>query len=590
MACMNLRMRTCIKEAQETPESLQKNELDTSRKAIDDLKMEALTSEQAVIAKDVLKQYTQLWHGGATGKHLVVKHRIRLDTDTPIRMPPRYFGEDERKTARAELDKMLKAGVVRPSNSPFASEVVLVQKVGGSWRFCIDFRALNKSTIADSYPMPRIADLLAAVGGSKYFVALDLRAGYWQIAMEEESIKYTAFRCAGGLWEFTRMPFGLKNAPATFQRAMDALLDDKRYDGILVYLDDVLIHAHTFDAALDKLRLVSGRLLEAGLTINLQKCDVFPVKIKYLGHIIGPEGMMPNKNPRSGALSRIKPAKNVSELRSILGLLTYYSVYVPNYAQRVLPISNLLLGIPPKNAKKKSQFPVNWTSDCDEALTDVLGSLENATLYIPWEQQDKDAPYLLECDASDHTIAAAFHIKDSTTQAWRPVGFTSKKLNVTQQNWPIREKQAFAIVHGLDHFDCFLRGRRVGVTTDHETLRMLKSAKKGKVARWATRLAEYDLDVYWKKGEHMEHIDALTRQVEPEDFTQDRMFFAAIHTRKRQRVQDKIEADALNQAAPPEVYDITDGEDESLERVEVCINEKKQQDEYDVDVVLCWNN
>ena len=192
-----------------------------------------------------------------------------------------------------ELDKMLAAGVVRPSCSPYVSEVVLVKKKTGDWRFCVDFRPLNRITVLDKHPLPRIQDLVRAVRDSTHFVALDLRAGYWQILMEEKSIPLTAFRCVRGLFEFLVMPFGLSNAPATFQRAMEHIFGDLYFSGALTYLDDILVHGRSFDEVLDRLRTVLERLRTAGLTLNLAKCDFFPTAVRYLSSAPTQNGLTP---------------------------------------------------------------------------------------------------------------------------------------------------------------------------------------------------------------------------------------------------------------------------------------------------------
>jgi Reverse transcriptase (RNA-dependent DNA polymerase) len=176
----------------------------------------SLTPEEQQQVQDLLLEYDDLWRGGPVGKAVAVEHRIRLLTDRPIVSRPRPITEEQKKIIHDEVQRMLNEKIIRPSDSPYASEVVLVHKKTGDWRFCIDFRPLNKATVKDKHPLPRISDLVHAVKGSRYFAALDLRAGYWQIPMEKTSMKYTAFRCFLGLYEFICMPFSLTNAPATF--------------------------------------------------------------------------------------------------------------------------------------------------------------------------------------------------------------------------------------------------------------------------------------------------------------------------------------------------------------------------------------
>ena len=250
-----------------------------------------LTDKQKERLRQFLRTYQSLWRGETPGRVQHVEHRIRLRTDYPIRDRPRFHTPEQNIEINRQLEIMLKDGIIQPSKSEHSSEIVIAKKVDADgnftgWRFCIDFRDINRETVKDAYPLPRISDLLHAVKKSKYFVKIDLRWGYWNIPLEKHSIKYTAFRCLKGLYEFLVMPFGLTNAPATFQRLMDFLFGDLRYDGVLAYLDDILLHGETFDEVLGKLKVVLDRIQAEGLKINLKKTDFFPNTLKYLGHII----------------------------------------------------------------------------------------------------------------------------------------------------------------------------------------------------------------------------------------------------------------------------------------------------------------
>lgn len=356
-----------------------------------------------------------------------------------------------------------------------------IKKANGTWRFCIDFRPLNAVTRLDSQPLPRISDLVRAVGGSKYFAALDLRSGYWQIAMSPESIPYTAFRCCGGLYEFTVMPFGLVNAPATFQRAMMTVLSDLVDQGVQVYLDDILVHASTFCECHVLLADVLNRLERAGLTVNLQKCVFYPHEVLYLGHLLGGGTRRPNPK-RVDILSRWKIPTNVSELRSLLGALTYYHEYVPRFAELARRPSDLLRGLSKQEAKAKSKHPIVWPEECTADINAVVSALRTAILSLP-DEADGQTELLLETDASDSAYAAILSVKDRTGQ-WRPIEFASKKFAPHEQRWHTQEKEAYAIVAALRHWACYCRGRPVRVHTDHASLQWLLKATKGKCCGW----------------------------------------------------------------------------------------------------------
>jgi hypothetical protein len=266
--------------------------------------------------RGIFIDYPEVWAGGALGETTIVEHSIELDTPYPIIQRPRRVPMDKQQVVDKELEDMIEKGVIRPSKSSYAQEIVLVKKKDGAWRFCIDYRLLNKHTILDKHPLPRIQDLLRSIKGSKFFIALDLRAGYWQISMAERSIHLTAFRTHRGLFEWLRMPFGLVNAPASFQRLMEIVLGDLRWDGVLVYLDDVLLHSATEEGTLNLLDTVFKRFQSAKLTIKMTKCSFFPTYIEYLGHIVEAGVIRPNPQ-RVDALKRIVRPKNISELRSI---------------------------------------------------------------------------------------------------------------------------------------------------------------------------------------------------------------------------------------------------------------------------------
>lgn len=466
-----------------------------------------LTAEQRQQVLDLLYEYDDLWRGERCGKVVEVEHRIRLLTDRPIVARPRPITAEQKQIVITEVNKMLDNGIIRPSNSPYASEVVLVPKKTGDWRFCVDFRALNKTTIKDKYPLPRISDLINAIKGSRYFAALDLRSGYWQIPMEKSSIKYTAFRCFLGLYEFLFMPFGLTNAPATFQRVIDFLFGDLRFSGVLCFLDDILVHAPSFQESLDLLRQVFERLKAAGLTLNIPKSNFFPRKLKYLGQLIVDGQLVPDPQ-KVEVLHRIKQPTTITEVRSLLGFLGFYQAFIPQYAQLLIPVFDLLRA--QKNTKRANRTtPVIWTDQHQDAVQEVISRLEKSVLEIPAESDE----FMIETDASSHAVAAVLNVRHNSL--WKPAEFYSKTLTKTQQNWPAREREAFAIVVALQKFDSYIRGRPLVVHTDHESLKWMTECSKGKIARWMSLLSEYDLTIFHKRGTELAHIDFLSRHLDP---------------------------------------------------------------------------
>ncbi len=483
-----------------------------------DMSNSNLTPEEQQELRMLLLEYDDLWRGGRRGKAVGVEHQIKLMTDRPIVSRPRTTTPEQKQAIQEEVNKMLKDGVIQHSDSPYASEIVLVMKHTGDWRFCLDFRPLNKQTIPDKYPLPRISDLIRSIKNSKYFVALDLKAGYWQIPMAADSIKYTAFRCFLGLFEHLVMPFGLTNAPATFQRLMDFLFGDYRFRGILAYLDDILVHGASFREVMKLLRMVFQRLRVAGLTLNLPKSIFFPLKLKYLGQLIIDGKLIPDPE-KVEAIGRITPPTTVQGVKRLLGFLCYYQPFVHRFSEILRPVFDLL---PSKSSKKLNAVTeVVWGEAQENAKNEIVHRLQQAVLRIPVDSNE----FLLETDASDKAIAAILSVK--TESGYQPVEFYSKSLGKTQQRWPVREKEAFAIVSGLTKFDSYLRGRSFDVHTDHESLKWMLDCPKGKIARWASLLAEYDMKVYYCRGEQLLHVDFLTRflDTEPDPILQPRMTY-----------------------------------------------------------------
>ena len=464
------------------------------------LENDCLTIDQFNKVSELLLEYSDLWSGNKIGQTKILKHSIELMHKRPIASRPRRHPAEAAQIIEVELNKMLENGVIRPSKSAYSSEVVLVKKKTDDWRFCIDFRPLNKATVSDKFPLPRIQDLVRAVGNSSYFISLDLRAGYWQIFMDENSIEFTAFRTPRGLFEFIVMPFGLKNAPATFQRCMELVLGDLYLKGVLVYLDDVLIHHTSFEGILALCLCVLKRFREVKLTLNLSKCSFFPTQVKYLGHLISKGQIMPDPQ-KITALQLIQAPKDRKGIQRLLGFFNYYRQFFPKFSHTAEPITRLL--------KKTNKF--KWGEEQDKALSLLKTNLCSLTLNNPLNSDE----YLLETDASDTAIGAILSCRSSDQHPWQPVEFASKTLPEVARRWPVHEREAYAIVWALDKFDCYLRGRSFKCYTDNSSLQWMQNATTGKISRWASRMSEYAIEIYHKSGKKMEHVDFLSRYITP---------------------------------------------------------------------------
>ena len=238
---------------------------------------------------------------------------------------------EKRAAATEEIERMEKAGIIERSTSPWAPPVVLIKKKSGDWRFCLDYRLLNNTCYKDAYPLPRIDYCLDAVRGSSWFSTLDLASGYWQVSVHPDDREKTAFVTMQGLYQFKVMPFGLANAPATFERLMERVLAGLQCEICLVYLDDIMVFDQNFEEHMSRLSLVLDRVRQAGLKISPKKCDLFKKEVAFLGHIVGKEGI--STDPKKiEAVSEWPRPKNATGVRSFLGLCSYYRKFVKGFA------------------------------------------------------------------------------------------------------------------------------------------------------------------------------------------------------------------------------------------------------------------
>ena len=277
------------------------------------------------------------------GRTNVVQHMIETEDEKPIKQKARRLSTKEKEIEKEHIEEMLKKGIIRKSKSPWSSPVVFVPKKGGEIRFCIDYRKLNKVTKKDNHPLPRIDEMLDKFEGSQWFSSIDLASAYWQVEMNEKDIEKTAFITSEGLYESLVMPFGLCNAPATFQRLMHEVLGNLIYTKAPVYLDDIIIHSKTFEQHLKDIEEVFGKLREAKLMSKESKCEFCASEIKFLGHIVGKDGRKVDPDKIEKVKEYPRP-ENISQLREFLELASYYRKFIKDFSKKAKPLSKLLEG------------------------------------------------------------------------------------------------------------------------------------------------------------------------------------------------------------------------------------------------------
>ena len=424
---------------------------------------------------------------------------MTLGGNHPIERLPRRLPNVLRQEVDKQVGEMLDSGVIRPSKSPWASPIVLVKKKDGAWRFCVDFRKLNDVTVKDSFPLPQINDLLDTLAGQRYFTTLDLASGYWQVPMEKSSIEKTAFVIpGGGHFEFAKFAFGLTNAVPTFQRLMSNVLAGLLNNKCLVYIDDVLVVGKDFEKHFENLKEVFHAISSAGLKLKPSKCFFAKKSVKFLGFEISDQGLSPDEE-KLHAIHDYAPPTEETSLRRFMGLASYYRRFVSGFSEIAAPLHRLL--------QKGSKFC--WTDECDAAFQSLKTQLVSSPI-LGFPCLDRE--FILYTDASDAGVGAILSQKDDNGEEF-VISFASKAFSGAEKRWTTMEKEAFAVVWGLQYFHAYVYGQKVVVFTDHKALQWLRDLKSpnGKLARWLLKLEQYDYVVAHRPGSQMTHVDALSR-------------------------------------------------------------------------------
>lgn len=423
----------------------------------------------------------------------------KIPTDSrPIRQRAYRAPLSKRKIISDQIDDMLNQGIIRPSSSPWASPITLVPKKGGELRFCVDYRKLNSVTIKDSYPLPLIQDIFDQLSGAKLFSTLDLKSAYWQIPVSEKDIHKTAFICHRGLFEFLRMPFGLCNAPATLQRALESILHDLIGVACFIYLDDIVVFGQNEVEHLHNLELIFERFRKHKLTIKPSKCKFLQPSVQLLGYIISEKGIAPNPSKVEAIKLMPSPTK-LTELRTFLGMSGYYRQVIPNYATLAYPLVSLT----------KKNVPWNWSVECENAFKEIKNHLTSDSV-LAFPQTDK--PYKLYCDASNYAVGAVL-TQDDDQGVEKVLHYLSHTLDQTQQNWATIEKEAYAIVYALQKLRPYLWGSTFEIITDHKPLKSLfaNEIANSKIQRWAVQISEFGAPIRYRCGKDNARADLMSR-------------------------------------------------------------------------------
>jgi hypothetical protein len=449
--------------------------------------------------KDLLMEFKHAFSTGDNnlGSTTVVAHEIDTGNAKPVRQPLRRHPPAHLEAIRQHVASMLEQGVIEPAQSPWASNVVLVKKKDDTLRCCIDYRNLNAVTHKVAYPLPRTDMCLDAMSGACWFSTFDLRSSYHQVPLLPKDADKTAFICREGMYRFKKMPFGLCNAGATFQRLMDITLSGLSFEVCLAYLDDIIVFSSDEASHMERLRLVLTRLLEAGLKLKPAKCALMRRSVLFLGHIISSDGIATDPQ-KTTAISEWPTPQNVKEVRTFLGICGYYRRFVDGFAAIAKPLYAL--------TEKNRKF--EWTTQSQEAFDRLKSSLTAPPILGMPNDTDQ---MVLDTDASNWAIGAVLSQRQGNVE--RVIAYASRKLSRSEANYCVTRRELLAIVYFLKYFRHYLLGRPFIVRTDHAALQWLRRTPDiaGQQARWLSVIEEYDFEIQHRPGARHGNADAMSR-------------------------------------------------------------------------------
>ncbi|UYV75410.1 K02A2.6-like [Cordylochernes scorpioides] len=419
-----------------------------------------------------------------------------------ISTKPYQLENTKRNWLNMKIRSMLSEGIIKPSNSAFASLCIVIPKKNGDYRLCVDYRKINDETLLDPFPFPRIEDIINVFGGCRFFSKLDLKDGFWQLGISENTRKYTAFVTPSGHYEFSKLPFGWKNSPAKFQRIMTTILEDLLNEKVVAYIDDICCGGYTQEDCSILTHKILERLNTAGLVLNLDKCQFCVPRIDLLGRVIDGD----TKKIRSEVTEKVRNMKRPYNLRSLqcfTGLTNHFRAFIKDYAHIVRPLDIL----------KGKDVTFEWDSECETAYQKLIALItEEPILRVP----DGRLPFELSTDASYYGTGAILYQRDlqeKRCKQLRVIGYYSYTFTKAEQNYSVTEKECLAVLKAVKHFRSYLESRPFVVHTDHRALTQLLSCGelRDRLARWQLFLRSFNIIINHWSGKELRDADALSR-------------------------------------------------------------------------------
>jgi len=436
--------------------------------------------------------------GDSVGLCTSYKPRIPLNTDEPVYTPQYPVPFKMREAMQESVEEFLKMGIIKPSTSPYNSPSLMVAKRDGGFRLVVDFRNLNKAVITDPHPLPRIPQMLEALGAALYFTVLDLLHGFYNLEINAHDQEKTAFSTFDGHWEFRRLPMGLKNSPSVFQRLMQIVLSGCLGIYAFIYIDDILVYSNTPEDHLKHLKVIFEKLDKAGLKIKASKCQLFKSEVEYLGYLTGKDGLKVNPRKLTSIKDFPTPVK-VRDIQAFLGLVGYFRAFVSRFAERARPLYALL----------KKEVEWYWGKDQEAALLDLkLCLMQAPVLSFP----DFKFPFILTTDASGYAIGAILtQLQDGKEKL---IGCASRVLTDVESRYVNTDRETLGVVYGIQAFRSYLWGNKFTVFTDNTAIAAISqhhNSTERRALRWYVMLSEYDFELKHRQALTMRHVDALSR-------------------------------------------------------------------------------
>lgn len=444
----------------------------------------------------------------------LVQHRIELTDEIPFRQRHRRIPPSVYQELRSHLQSLLDQNIISKSHSPWCSNVVLARKKDKSLRLCIDYRQLNNRTIKDAYALPRLEETLDCLAGSKYFTVLDMRSGYHQVEVADEHKCRTAFSVGSlGLYEYNRMPFGLSNAPATYQRLMEDCFRPLINKECVIFLDDILVFSDTFEEHLNRLQHVFQCIKDGGMKLSPKKCHFCRPKVKYLGHIVSAQGVETDPDKVEKVKNWPIPT-NVDETRRFIGFASYYRKFVQNFATIAKPLTDLLSGIINKKKhwsrqRTKTTIPWRWTTEQQNAFDSLKLSLTSPPIL---GYANYGLPFELHTDASGTGLGAVLYQEQDGVK--RVISYASRSLKISERNYPAHKLEFLAVKWAVcEKFYEYLYGSKLVIFTDNNPLTYITTSAKLDATghRWLAALSLFDFSIKYKPGKNNGDADALSR-------------------------------------------------------------------------------